>query len=203
MINKLKWGAKVISKDGKEVGKLLSIVMYPNKKKITHIVVEKGFFNRREKLVPVENIIFAEKDEVRINVESEAMDQFKDFESIQFIEGENDNENITPIYWYRPVDAYTELYPLPLYGAKQNIPKGQEYLEEGSYVFSVDEKELGYVKSLICNNEGNITHIAIDTKQFSSKGDKLIPVDWIKKIKECKVILSMTSKFVEDLPEYE
>ena len=203
MINKLKWGAKVISKDGKEVGKLLSIVMYPNKKKITHIVVEKGFFNRREKLVPVENIIFAEKDEVRINVGSEAMDQFKDFESIQFIEGENDNENITPIYWYRPVDAYTELYPLPLYGAKQNIPKGQEYLEEGSYVFSVDEKELGYVKSLICNNEGNITHIAIDTKQFSSKGDKLIPVDWIKKIKECKVILSMTSKFVEDLPEYE
>jgi uncharacterized protein YrrD len=203
MINKLKWGAKVISKDGKEVGKLLSIVMYPNKKKITHIVVEKGFFNRREKLVPVENIIFAEKDEVRINVESGAMDQFKDFESIQFIEGENDNENITPIYWYRPVDAYTELYPLPLYGAKQNIPKGQEYLEEGSYVFSVDEEELGYVKSLICNNEGNITHIAIDTKQFSSKGDKLIPVDWIKKIKECKVILSMTSKFVEDLPEYE
>jgi len=202
MINKLKWGAKVISKDGKEVGKLLSIVMYPNKKKITHIVVEKGFFNRREKLVPVENIIFAEKDEVRINIESGAMDQFKDFESIQFIEGENDNENITPIYWYRPVDAYTELYPLPLYGAKQNIPKGQEYLEEGSYVFSVDEEELGYVKSLICNNEGNITHIAIDTKQFSSKGDKLIPVDWIKKIKECKVILSMTSKFVEDLPEY-
>jgi len=203
MINKLKWGAKVISKDGKEVGKLLSIVMYPNKKKITHIVVEKGFFNRREKLVPVENIIFAEKDEVRINIESEAMDQFKDFESIQFIEGENDNENITPIYWYRPVDAYTELYPLPLYGAKQNIPKGQEYLEEGSYVFSVDEEELGYVKSLICNNEGNITHIAIDTRQFSSKGDKLIPVDWIKKIKECKVILSMTSQFVEDLPEYE
>ncbi|MDK2952034.1 MAG: hypothetical protein PWQ77_1699 [Kosmotogales bacterium] len=203
MINKLKWGAKVISKDGKEVGKLLSIVMYPNKKKITHIVVEKGFFNRREKLVPVENIIFAEKDEVRINVESGAMDQFKDFESIQFIEGENDNENITPIYWYRPVDAYTELYPLPLYGAKQNIPKGQEYLEEGSYVFSVDEEELGYVKSLICNDEGNITHIAIDTRQFSSKGDKLIPVDWIKKIKECKVILSMTSKFVEDLPEYE
>lgn len=202
MINKLKWGSKVVSEDGKEVGKLLSIVMYPNKRQITHIVIEKGFFNRTEKLIPIENIVFAAKDEVRINVKSDSMIKFKDFESIQFIEGENENENITPIYWYRPVDAYTELYPLPLYGAKQNIPKGEEYLEEGSCIFSVDNEELGYIKSLICNSEGNITHVIIDTKQFSSKGDKLIPVDWIKKIKECKIYLSMTYKFVEDLPEY-
>ena len=71
-----------------------------------------------------------------------------------------------------------------------------------SCIFSDDDEELGYIKSLICNNEGNITHIVIDTKQFSSKGDKLIPVDWIKKIKECKIYLSMKSSFVEDLPEY-
>ncbi|MFO7882743.1 MAG: PRC-barrel domain-containing protein [Kosmotogaceae bacterium] len=201
MKNRLKWGAKVISSDGKNLGKLTRIVVHPTKNEVTHIVIEKGFFNRVAKLAPINCIYFAAPDEVRLEVNAEEVEHLQDFEETYFVTGEGSEEGATPIYWLRPVGDYAELYPLPPLVKEYNIEEGSKAVEPGAFVISAEEKEIGRVGSVILDDSGHISHIVISVTVKGEKTEKIIPVDWIMEIKQSSLKISASQSMLEKLPE--
>ncbi len=85
----------------------------------------------------------------------------------------------------------------------QEIPEGINALEEGAKVISSDKQHIGHIEDVVADTpQETVSHI------FVSQGliwvsKKLIPVDWISDVAEEAVYLSVSSRFVENLPEYQ
>ena len=204
MENRIRWGAKAISSDGNDLGKVIRVVIHPKSNEVTHVVIEKGIFNRVAKLVPITTVFFAAPDEVRLKIESKDVETLQDYEETFFVTGEeieNLESGVTPVYWLRPVGDYAELYPLPPLNTSINVPKDSKSLEPGCDIVTAEEKTVGRVRSFILNDEGKITHLIGECGGFGSKSKKLIPIDWVEEIDECKVRVSASSVMVEKLPE--
>jgi uncharacterized protein YrrD len=58
----IKNNARVTLADGKDVGRIDRVVIAPQSKEVTHVVVRKGFFFTEDKVVPM-NLIESATDE--------------------------------------------------------------------------------------------------------------------------------------------
>lgn len=206
MENRIKWGAKVISSDGKDLGKVIRVVVHPKNNEVTHVVIEKGIFNRVAKLIPLSTFFFAAPDEVRLRIDSKNVETLQDYEETFFVTGEeigNLESGVTPVYWLRPVGDYAELYPLPPLSTSINIPKDSKSMEPGCDIETAEEKIVGRVSSFILNDSGKITHMIGEIGGFGSKVKKAIPIDWVQEIADCKVKVSASAVMLEKLPEME
>jgi uncharacterized protein YrrD len=67
--------ARVFSADGKEMGEVNRFVVDPVSKKVTHIVIQKGFFFPEEKLVPVSWISAMQENKVQLAVGRQIVDR--------------------------------------------------------------------------------------------------------------------------------
>ncbi|MCD6159150.1 MAG: PRC-barrel domain-containing protein [Kosmotoga sp.] len=201
MESKLKWGAKVISEDGKNLGKLTRVVFHPSTNEVTHIVVEKGVFNRRAKLVPINSIQFAASDEIRLKIDALQIDELQDFEETYFLSGENINGEVKPLYWLRPVGDYPEIYPLPPLSVSYNLDEDSHAIEPGVIVVSAEDHEVGRVKSVLLDEKGHITHFIAEIKIDGKSSTKVIPVDWVSKVEESFLKVSASERMLMKLPE--
>jgi hypothetical protein len=181
-------------------------VVHPKNNEVTHVVIEKGIFNRFAKLIPIATVFFAASDEVRLKIDSKNVESLQDYEETFFVTGEeieNLESGVTPVYWLRPVGDYAELYPLPPLNTSINVPKDTKSLEPGCDIVTVEDKTIGRVRSFVLNDEGKITHVVGDIGGFGSKSRKLIPIDWVEEIDEAKVLVSASAIMIEKLPEME
>lgn len=201
MESRLRWGVKVLSYDGHDLGKLTRVVLHPKSGDITHIVVEKGVFNRVAKLVPISTVFFAATDEIRLKIEAEELNTLQNYEEAYFVTGDSTEGGLTPLYWLRPVGDYSELYPLPPVSTTSNISEDSKALEPGCSLLTAEGKEIGRIISVIMDDTGHMTHLAVEIRGASGKARKLVPVDWICEIGESSVRISASKIMVERLPE--
>lgn len=206
-------GAEVYSARGEKLGTLSRIIIEPNTREVTHIVIEKGFLFTTNKLVPMDNV--NPQGVKKITLREGDLDQFQDFEESQFVgldPADHPAGDIESSYWY-PLANYAwwrsgmdMVYPpMPTYTMRttQNIPEGTVALEEGASVTSADDKQVGDIDELIVDPEDNrVTHFVI-REGMLFKERKLIPVLWISSIGEQIVRLSVSSRTLERLPEYQ
>jgi len=78
----LEEGAAVISKDGKDLGNIERIIVEPNAKRATHIVVSKGFFTKELKRVPTLWITNVTEEKVYLSVWSDLFESLPDQERV-------------------------------------------------------------------------------------------------------------------------
>ncbi|MDI3524345.1 PRC-barrel domain-containing protein [Kosmotoga sp.] len=201
METRLRWGAKVISSDGKNLGRPTRVVVHPVNNEVTHIVIEKGMFNRKAKLVPINSIYFAAPDEIRLRVKASEVEKLQDFEEIYFITGEGAEGRVTPVYWLRPVGDYAELYPLPSFSVSSNISEDSTAIEPGALIITAEDKEAGRVRSILLDETGHITHLVIEISSQGKKKEKLLPIDWVTEIEQSSVKVSASYIMLEKLPD--
>jgi uncharacterized protein YrrD len=75
----LKEGAKVLSADGKQVGKIDRIFTDRETSRITHLLISKGVFLKAQKLVPAFWIDKVDEDEVVITIDSSFVESLPDY----------------------------------------------------------------------------------------------------------------------------
>ncbi|AKI97454.1 PRC-barrel domain-containing protein [Kosmotoga pacifica] len=201
MENRLRWGAKVISADGKNLGRLTRVVFHPSTNEVTHIVVEKGVFNRRAKLVPIGSVQFAASDEIRLKIEASQINELQDFEETYFLPGETLEGEVKPLYWLRPVGDYPEIYPLPPLAVSYNLSEGSQAIESGVQILSIEEHEIGRLRSVLLDELGHITHFIAEIKVGGKTYLKLIPIDWVSQIEESFLKVSASETMLEKLPD--
>lgn len=71
----MKEGAKVLTAEGKSVGKVERVLAEPEADRLTHLVVATGTFGTESKVVPVDMVRTIDEDEVHLSVEKDALDK--------------------------------------------------------------------------------------------------------------------------------
>jgi uncharacterized protein YrrD len=219
-------GADVISADGEKIGEVNRVVVDPGDGSVTHIVVRKGFFFAEDRVIPIEMISRSEDDEIHLNIHEDRMEELPEFLEINFIPLGEEQGGIhstrpgtaTEMYWYPMAGSAPLLggggfwgmgpqmtgyyYPQQV-EREQNIPEGSVALEEGAKVITRDGENVGDVSRIITESEANqVTHLVI-TKGLLNREKKLIPANWISRVKEDTIQLKVDSKFVERLRDYQ
>jgi len=213
-----KEGAKVFKADGERVGTIDRVVIEPDTKEVTHLVVQKGFLFTEDKVVPMSLVGPATEDRVTLREDAGDLEKLPDFKETHYVwvgDGEAYPEQAgyaSPLYWYPPsgivwwYPSYLSLgYPKPPYvpRTERNIPEGTVALEEGAEVISRDGEHVGDVERIFTEpQENRVTHILI-SEGLLLKTRKLIPSRWIARVYEDQVNLRVGSRLLEGLEEYE
>jgi uncharacterized protein YrrD len=208
-------GADVHSADGQKLGTLSRVVIDPNTRETTHIVVERGLLSTTSKLIPIDKVNSESGETITLLSSDQQLDDFDDFEDTNYVQVEDTDippDEVATSYWYPPVNyawwrsgMQMTYPPMPVYTlrASQNIPEGTVALEEGARVMSADDKQVGNIEQLIVDPEDHrVTHLVI-SEGLLFKERKLIPVLWIGSIGEEQIRLSVTSRTLERLPAYQ
>jgi uncharacterized protein YrrD len=222
-------GKDIYTTDGEKVGSIERVVLDPQTKEVTHVVVEKGFLFTESKVVPI-SMLGAETDQGITLRDGEYVEDLATFRETDYIpaglETEETRERAEkkPVekakeypaqfapryYWYPPVGVGwwrglgTTTYVEPEYvrTVEFNIPEGTVALEEGAAVISSDDKHVGDVEEILTDpQESRATHFVISTGVLL-KEHKLVPTQWVSTLLAREVYLSVSSGLIDDLPEY-
>jgi uncharacterized protein YrrD len=207
-------GADVYSAQGDKLGTLNRVIIDPNTRKVTHLVVEKGFLFNTNKIVPIDQVNTQNEEKIVLTSSGQDLKEFQDFEEDHFVsldDADHPEAGVDYSYWYPPANYVSwrtgmqmVLPPVPTYAIRttQNIPEGTIALEEGARVESADNKEVGNIEQMIVDPQNNhVTHFVISAGLLF-KERKLIPVHWISTIGEQEVRLSLNAGTLEKLPAY-
>jgi uncharacterized protein YrrD len=222
-------GKEIYTEDGEKVGSIERVVLDPQTKEVTHVVVEKGFLFRESKVVPISMLGPETQDGITLR-DGEFVEDLATFREVEYIPAGLETEKTKErgekapsekateypaqfaprYYWYPPVGVGwwrglgTAAYVEPEYvrTVELNIPEGTVALEAGAAVISSDDKHVGDVEEILTDpQENRATHFVISTGLLL-KERKLVPTQWVSTMLEREVYLSVSSDLIEGLPEY-
>lgn len=202
---------KVVAANGQELGSIERVVLSPQSKMVTHIVVRKGgLLNKVEAVVPIDLIAEATEDQIRLLEGAGNLDAFPPFEEERVV-GKKSGLDLPPASGSTTPELIG--YPEPnipfipdpgeeyVTQTKQNIPTGTVALKEGAKVLTSDGKHVGKVERILANPEmDQVTHLVISKGMFP-KETKLVPLEWVRTMTEDEVHLGFDEHQVEELPD--
>ncbi len=204
-----KQGTKVVTSDGQNSGTVDRVVLDPRTKKVTDVVLRKGFLLPEDKVVPIQHVVKADDQEVVLKDSAERVKDLPPFQEKYYVPS-NDEIGIDyttgyarPLYGYPPINT---LWPanLPLPGkiqTQQNIPPNTVAVKEGAKVMSEDGKHVGNVERVILDNSSKcVTHIVVSHGIMQQR--KLIPESWIKQMDNDGVTLAVGQHVLDELQPY-
>ena len=198
--------ASVLAANGKQVGSLERVVLDPETKVVTDIVVRTGtLFNKEDRVVPVASVVETTESQILLRPEVGELDTFPPFEERHLVDANADVEK-------KPVEVPPVIYGSPGFGPmmvpapgeelvtqiEQNIPKGTVAMKEGAKVISADGKHVGNVERVLTDpSVDQVTHLIISQGLFM-KASKLIPIKWVLRLGEDAVHLRVKKVSVVD-----
>lgn len=223
----LKKKADVYSPDGEKLGTIERVVLDPQTKEVTHIVVDKGLFFTEDKLVPISLLGPTTEERVTLREGDYRFEDLPPFRETEFVRAEVETPKtrevppeqphkaltarpIRPYYWVPPVGIGWWIglgYPRGIYSEfvrtrEINIPEGTVALEEGAQVHGSKDEPVGNIEEVLTDAKTDrVTHLVI-SKGLILKEKKLIPASWVQSILADRVFLSVPARVVEDLPDY-
>jgi sporulation protein YlmC with PRC-barrel domain len=205
--------ATVLAADGQQVGTLSRVVVNPDTRALTAIVVRKSaLFNPDEKVVPIELVAETTEDQILMHDEAGDLESFPPFEEKLLVDA-NEYADELPPSGKQPSSIFgsndlgmTVTRPAPgtqlVTQIKQNIPEGTVAMKEGAKVLTIEGKHVGNVEQVLADPlVDQITHLLISRGMFM-KETKLIPINWVMMMGGEKVHLRVKKASVEELNEY-
>jgi uncharacterized protein YrrD len=207
-------GARVSTAEGEIVGSIGRVVLDPETKEVTHLVVQKGFLFTEDKVVPLSLIGRAAADSLSLRPGAGDLEDLPDFEESHYVAVERGQQPAPgsshwarPLYWYPPVGSF---WPTGAYTGieeqryvqktEKNIPEGTVALVEGAQVISSDGEHVGDIERVLTDPLADrATHLLIAEGLFL-KEKKLVPTGWMGQVYEDEIHLRVDSDFVDSLP---
>ncbi len=204
--------ASIVAANGQEVGHIDRVVVDPQTKAVTHIVVRKGLLFKEEKVVPIVLIADATEDRITLRAGAEDLEALPPFEEKHYVQSEGGTAPTAS-----PSGSAPALYgPSPLGGAlgaslpeerfveqiEQNIPEGTIAMKEGAKAITTEGKHVGNVERVFTDPpEERATHLLI-SKGLLSKERRLIPITWVSIMAEDEVHLAVKEEALENVSVY-
>jgi sporulation protein YlmC with PRC-barrel domain len=202
--------AKIVDIQGKAIGHLSRVVLKPDDKKVTDIVIQTGsMLNKQEKVVPVELVDRTSKDQIVLRGVAKNLGDLSSFEEEHLVE--TDKRGIEPPisneFTTATIYGYALAAPIPPEEAEdkyvtekeQNIPEGAIAMKEGAKIISAEGEQVGNLERVLAEAPTEkVTHLLISSG-IVTKEKKLIPITWVKVFDEDEVQLRVTKKSVEEL----
>jgi uncharacterized protein YrrD len=199
-----KKNAEVFTSDHQKVGEIDRVVIDPRTDEVTHVIVRKGLFFTKDKVVPVDLITNAKED--RVTLRSDMIDSLPDFEEHHFIMLDGDelpstysSDHAAPMYWYplQSTDYQQIMIPPMLLQTERHIPEQTVALKEGATVISADGQNVGNIERIFVNPDTDRVMSFLVSKGLISKEKMLIPSVWVSRFGEHEVQLTVGSRLLE------
>lgn len=200
--------ATVCTPAGEEIGHITHVVLHPETKVVTHIVVrKKALFTRDERVLPIEEVAQAEEDQITLRHSAVELENWPRFEEKHAVAPDDE---VIPSGPHQPlIVPGLPGAPLPvnsppaneLYVEKieKNIPEGTVAIKEGAKVLTSEGEYVGKVERLVANAPTDqATHLII-SKGLLTEEKKLIPINWVQQMGEDEIHLSVKKVTVEEL----
>ena len=203
-------GTRVYAFDGQHVGRVDRVVLNPETKEVTDIVVRKGFLFTEDKIIPLNLIASATEDRVALRENASQIHKLPLFEETHYVSLDKDEwqngayaVGMPSSFYLYPGDfGYDTLAPYRI-ETVQNIPENTLALKEGVRVISADKQYVGDVVRILTEPSGNrVTAFLISAGAFFAE-KKLIPVTWIHEIQEQELYLNVGTAVLDKVHEYQ
>jgi uncharacterized protein YrrD len=218
----LKQNAIVKNMQGDKLAHIERVVIDPRDKQVTHLVAEKGLFFKTAKVIPIDMVDKANKEEVVLMQSVDDLDSLPDFETehhiparVQDAKNEISEQQVETLYWYSPTPTRSWwgeragfaqypnfLKPPYVVTTERNIPEGTVPLKEGAKIFSSDGNLMGNLEKVYTQAPENRAAYLLLSKGSFAEEKKLIPTAWISTILEDKIHLSVKTAIISNLPEF-
>ena len=202
----LQKNANVVNASGQHIGSLARVVLHPETRVITDVVVQSGgLLNKEFRVVPIEQVADTTEYQIMLGNMSEDLESFPPFEEERIV-----TENEAP--FTPPTDVPKVVYGVPGMApavvpnpedqvttkVEQNIPEGTVALREGAKVFTADDRHIGNVERILADPAvEQATHLII-SRGMLAKEKRLIPMKWVTILGEDSVHLGVTEAEVND-----
>lgn len=201
-------GADVYCDEGR-CGKLTHVVLDPRTQRVTDLVVEKGFLQKKDRVIPVSAVSETTGDEIRLHLDSDAFEQFDEFdeESVRMPASgyQGDRYATDEVFYlmgrYRAVFVTRPVVPVVEHTVHEGVPTKLDVIGAGTVVRNVLD-ELGEVDHLLIDSETNrITHLVVKTKGLFSDYP-VVPITEVSAIDEEGIFLDMDEEELGEYPRY-
>ena len=191
-------GTNIYTFDGKGAGSLRRVVINPETKKVTHIVIEKGFLFKEDKVIPVEQVDSASQEEVNLIC---TLDELKEMSPLDIEFDVPSSTSTRRDLNYDPLigKMYWTTEPSMIKETKRTISDELVALKEGARVMSGDDEHVGNVERVFtAPNTGKVSHFILSLGLLH-KIRKAVPINWVKILSEDEVRLTVGTRQIEEL----
>jgi len=185
-----------------QCGKLAGVVMNPESRCITDLIVEKGFLLKHDRILPLSVMESATEENVYLSINSNELDQYPEYRVIEYEEPVTGLEQqSTPIVTpYGMQGALDPVVPMVKKKIREGIG-GQKVIERGMHVKSTDGT-FGKVDHVLMNLESKeVTHLVVRRGMIFSD-HVVIPISMIEEVREDSIFVTGTAEELEQLPRY-
>jgi len=203
-----KQNAGVFTATGEAVGHIDRVVVDPHTNIVTHIVVEKGFFFKEDKVVPIDLVAEATEDRIELREDAGNLHSLPPFEEKHYLTAEPEGHEplvMSAPLGYSPMAAPAEEPPPGprlITQTEQNIPTGTIALKEGAKIITAEGKEVGHLERVFTDSTAHrATHLVIAQGLLAPKR-RLIPITWANIVDEDEVHLAVKESTLAWLRTY-
>ena len=194
-----KIGADVYTTDG-QAGKLMKVVIDPDTERITHLIVEKGLFQKTDRVVPIETLGDTSDEGIRLTLSTAELEQLPHYTESQFRvpdpgwerESYQVDDPAHVLRWgihYAPpmVDEYVLTREEEF---TRGVDADQSVIGKGTVVYD-REGEVGAVETLQIDETTNqVTHLVVKSGLLDPQF--VIPMSAVTSISDTGVNIDLT-----------
>lgn len=190
---RLELGTRVRCTDG-VFGELADLVVEPEAKRVTHLVVQPQARPGKARLVPIELATEAPSGpEIRLRCAGRDVRRLEQVREVAY--GELPGGDADWDVGVRHADAAAT----GLAVVYDRIPKGTSEVRRSSAVTSVDGERLGEVEGLIVDGAERITHVVLEHGSPLARREAEIPVDAVASVETDAVVVDLSPADVLEL----
>lgn len=202
-----KIGARVEAKD-RWLGYLVALIADPVAGRVTHIVVDDQGVPDSGRLVPVEKVLEADDDHIRLDLTAEEFFHLEPFIQPQYLRGDdfhlpghdgNDQNNPIEQLFLVPITVPAKGWSFLF---EEKVPPGEVAIRRGAEVLDANNKKLGTVDELLVDpSDGRITHLVLRRGHIFGTRTITIPMSAIVEARRDRVRLRLTGDEVGSLQD--
>ncbi len=200
----------VFVKDG-EAGRLRFVVLDPQDREVTDLIVERGKLLQRSIVVPVSWVETVDEEGIRLNAELADLDTLPEYRELDFLQPITDDSE-PGVYEPEDTRAWALAYgsfpllaiPMLARHVRLGVDSDLVLVSRGTSVVTLDEQTVGKVDHVLVDPETlDVTHLVVHPRfNLGHDDDILIAIDQVASINTSGVRLELTREEFEQAPRY-
>lgn len=202
-------GMDIICTDGK-AGKVVKVVIDPHTKLITDLIVEKGFLQKLDRVIPVEQVIDVRVEGVFLAISSRELENYPEYrdeafaafdpallDEMDYYPGEVD---MWTLRYGQALAGHASVRPVITQRFHRGVDPDRAVVGRGTRVSNRIET-IGYIDHLLVDKESEeITHLVI--RQGLLPFRAIIPISLVKEVGDQTVYVPLSRKQLKKLEKF-
>lgn len=202
----LRIGAPVFATDGR-YGTLDKVIVDPHARRVTHLVVRKGWLLTEDRIIPITLVERALPDGIHLKASSVELEQLPAYREELFVEPLEGWEPLAPyslhdtLFWGGPyIGVATPILPAVEHVIPVGVPEGELVLRRGADVFANDALVGALDHVLVDPQSGTMTHLVVE--EHGTGRRVIVPAEWVQELQEGAIVLSRWNPYAPGVPTY-